>query len=109
MVLIQDSELFTKLCTIYPAIFYWGTPVVLITTQNPDLTFNIAPMYSAWWLGNLCMLGLGAMSHTTRNLLRTKQCVLNLASDKMIDAVNALARTTGSEEILTAKPDEGLR
>ncbi|PVH76207.1 hypothetical protein DL98DRAFT_641734 [Cadophora sp. DSE1049] len=95
--------------TISPAIFYWGTPVVLITTENPDHTFNIAPMSSAWWLGNRCMLGLGAISQTTVNLLRTKQCVLNLASDSMADAVNALARTTGSAEILTARSDEGYK
>jgi len=106
---IQDSELVPKHSTISPAIFYWGTPVVLITTENPDLSFNIAPMSSAWWLGNRCMLGLGAISQTTINLLRTKQCVLNLASDSMTGAVNALARTTGSEEILTAKPDEGYK
>lgn len=54
------------------------------------------------------MLGLGAASHTTKNLLRTSQCVLNLASDDMTDAVNALARTTGAKEILTATPEEGL-
>src|SRR3978361_1364343 len=92
----------TQSQTISPAIFYWGTPVVLITTENPDSTFNIAPMSSAWWLGNRCMLGLGAISQPTITLLRTKQCVLNLASDSMGEAVNALARTTGSEEILSA-------
>lgn len=53
------------------------------------------------------MLGLGALSQTTQNILRTKQCVLNLASDDMSDAVNALARTTGSKEVLTAGPDDG--
>lgn len=93
--------------TISPAIFYWGTPVVLITTQNPDLTFNIAPMSSAWWLGNRCMLGLGSISQTTVNLLRTKQCVLNLASDDMSAAINALARTTGNKDMLTATPGDG--
>jgi flavin reductase (DIM6/NTAB) family NADH-FMN oxidoreductase RutF len=95
--------------TISPAIFYWGTPVVLITTENEDSTFNIAPMSSAFWLGNRCMLGLGGISQTTINLLRTKQCVLNLPSDDMSDAVNALARTTGSKDILTAQPDEGYK
>ncbi|KAJ5642840.1 hypothetical protein N7490_006840 [Penicillium lividum] len=88
--------------TISPPIFYWGTPVVLITTENEDGTSNIAPMSSAWWLGNRCMLGLAAISQTTINLIRTKQCVLNLASDNMAGAVNALAKTTGSKDILTA-------
>ncbi|KFY47440.1 hypothetical protein V496_10675 [Pseudogymnoascus sp. VKM F-4515 (FW-2607)] len=82
---------------ISPAIYYWGTPVVIISTTNPDTTTNIAPMSSAWWLGNHCMLGLAANSQTTVNLRRTKQCVLNLASDDMERFVNALARTTGSE------------
>jgi flavin reductase (DIM6/NTAB) family NADH-FMN oxidoreductase RutF len=92
---------------ISPAIFYWGTPVVLITTENEDGTFNIAPMSSAWWLGNRCLLGLGAISQTTLNLRRTKQCVLNLASDDMVNAVNALAKTTGTKAVATASPDEG--
>ncbi|KAJ5619180.1 hypothetical protein N7510_003164 [Penicillium lagena] len=93
--------------TISPAIFYWGTPVVLITTENEDGTFNIAPMSSAWWLGNRCMLGLGAISQTTINLIRTKQCVLNLASTGMEEAVNALAKTTGAEGVINAGEDTG--
>lgn len=44
------------------------------------------------------MLGLGAASQTTRNLLRTSQCVLNLVSDTQHAAVNLLARTTGTPE-----------
>jgi len=98
-----------KHATISPAIFYWGTPVVLISTENPDGTSNIAPMSSAWWLGNRCMLGLGAISQSTINLIRTRQCVLNLPSDDMAGAINALARTTGSAEILTAQPGEGYK
>jgi flavin reductase (DIM6/NTAB) family NADH-FMN oxidoreductase RutF len=106
---IQNNQTTVKHATISPAIFYWGTPVVLITTQNPDGTSNIAPMSSAWWLGNRCMLGLGAISQSTINLIRTKQCVLNLASDNMTGAINALARTTGSPEILTAQSGEGYK
>lgn len=95
--------------TIYPAIFYWGTPVVLITTENEDGTFNIAPMSSAWWLGNRCVLGLALGSQTATNLIRTKQCVLNLASDDMTRAVNALARTTGTAGIAEAEPGSGAK
>ncbi|KFY31195.1 hypothetical protein V493_01303 [Pseudogymnoascus sp. VKM F-4281 (FW-2241)] len=90
---------------ISPAIFYWGTPVVIISTTNPDATTNIAPMSSAWWLSNHCMLGLATNSQTTVNLRRTKQCVLNLASDDMERFVNALARTTGCEGIESSPED----
>ncbi|OCK90050.1 uncharacterized protein K441DRAFT_708012 [Cenococcum geophilum 1.58] len=89
--------------TISPAIFYWGTPVVLISTTNPDGTTNIAPMSSAWWLGNRCMLGLGRVSQTVINLTRTRECVLNLPSADLAPAVNRLARTTGNREAMAAQ------
>lgn len=53
------------------------------------------------------MLGLSGSSQTTSNLLRTKQCVLNLPSDDMIDEVNALARTTGCPGLMAATPEDG--
>jgi flavin reductase (DIM6/NTAB) family NADH-FMN oxidoreductase RutF len=84
---------------IDPAILYFGTPVVLISTVNEDGSANLAPMSSAWWLGRSCMLGLGARSHTPANLLRTKECVLNLPSADQVAAVDRLARTTGSDPV----------
>ncbi|KAL6693203.1 hypothetical protein J3F84DRAFT_396662 [Trichoderma pleuroticola] len=89
--------------TIRPPIYHWGTPVVLITTENEDGTFNIAPMSSAWWLGNRCMLGLGADSQSTIKLIRTRQRVINMADDSMVGAVNVLAMTTGSKEYVKNK------
>ncbi|KAI0424995.1 hypothetical protein F5Y09DRAFT_322855 [Xylaria sp. FL1042] len=80
---------------ISPAILYWGTPVVLVTSENEDKTSNIAPISSAWWLGHSCMLGIAAYSKTAQNILRTNECVLNLPSDSMAASVNKLALTTG--------------
>ncbi|KAK5683042.1 hypothetical protein LTS10_004572 [Elasticomyces elasticus] len=94
---------------ISPAIYYWGTPVVLISTQNEDGSSNIGPMSSAFWLGNRCILGLEFDSQTTINLLRTGECVLNLQSDDMIPTVNALARTTGSNPMPDFKQANGYR
>lgn len=85
--------------SIEPAIHYWGTPVVLVSTLNPDGSPNIAPMSSAWWLGWSCMLGFDASSQTVANLQRERQAVLNLASLETADAVNRLARTTGSPSV----------
>ena len=84
---------------IDPAILYWGSTVIIISTTNPDGTTNLAPMSSAWWLRQRCMLGLAAASQTTINLQRTKQCVLNLPSDTMVAQVNALAKTTGRPDM----------
>jgi flavin reductase (DIM6/NTAB) family NADH-FMN oxidoreductase RutF len=94
---------------VEPSILYFGTPVVLVTTRNPDRTTNVAPMSSAWWLGWNCMLGLGARSHTAHNLLREKECVLNLPSVAMAAAVNRLARLTGSDPVPPHKLNMGYR
>ena len=94
---------------IDPAILYFGTPVVLVSSTNPDGSANLAPMSSAWWLGRSCMLGFGARSHTPANIERTGQCVLNLPSVNEVAAVNRLARTTGSNPVPDWKRQNGYR
>lgn len=95
--------------SIDPAILYFGTPVVLVSTLNEDGTPNLAPMSSAWWLGRSAVLGFGARSHTPYNLLRTGECVLNLPSVDQVVAVNRLARTTGSSPVPPHKMAMGYR
>ena len=90
-----------------PNILYFGTPVVLIGTTNEDGTYNLAPMSSIFWLGWRCMIGLAASSKTTGNILRTGECVLNLASSNNVVAVNKLAKTTGSNPVPQAKQQKG--
>ena len=92
-----------------PPILYVGTPVVLLSTINPDGTPNLAPMSSAFWLGWRCMLGLGAMSQTARNLQRDPHCVINLPSAPMVHHVDRLALSTGSDPVPPAKAARGYR
>ena len=94
---------------IDPAILYFGTPVVLVSSLNPDGSPNLAPMSSAWWLGRSCMLGFGARSQTPANIQRTGECVLNLPSVNEAGAVNRLARTTGSNPVPPHKVAMGYR
>src|SRR5258705_11008800 len=95
--------------TIEPAILYFGTPVVLIGSTNEDGSPNLAPMSSAWWVGWRCMLGLASNSKTTENMIRTGECVLSLPSADLVDAVNSLARTTGSNPVPAGKIKRGYR
>lgn len=90
-----------------PSILYFGTPVVLISSENEDGSANLAPMSSAFWLGWRCILGLGATSKTAANMIRTGQCVLNLPSVDNVGAVNRLACLTGSNPIPAAKLARG--
>ncbi len=90
-------------------VHYYGTPVVLVSSTNPDGTTNLAPMSSAWWLGQNAMLGLGARSRTTQNLLRTREAVLNLAPADLVDHVDRLALLTGEPELTPHKVETGYR
>jgi len=85
--------------TIEPTILYFGTPVAVISTLNDDGSPNLAPMSSAWWLGWSCMLGLGTMGQTSQNLIRTRECVINLPSQDQVSQVDRLALTTGRNPV----------
>src|SRR3954465_7398935 len=95
--------------TIEPTILYFGTPVALISTLNPDGTPNLAPMSSEWWLGWSCMLGLGQMGQTSDNLIRTRECVINLPSEDQVSMVDRLALTTGKDPVPEKKLSWGYR
>src|SRR6201987_4230974 len=95
--------------TIEATILYFGTPVALISTLNDDGSPNLAPMSSAWWLGWTCMLGLGQMGQTSENLIRTRECVINLPSEAMVSNVDRLALTTGKDPVPEKKHLWGYR
>lgn len=90
-------------------VFYVGTPVVLIGTTNPDRTPNLAPMSSAWWLGDSCLLGLSARSRTAANLRRTGEGVLNLVQSGLVECVDRIALLTGEPDIPVRKLARGYR
>ena len=82
-----------------PAILYWGTPVVLVSTRNVDGSANLAPISSVFWLGRTATLGFGLSSHSLANLRRTGECVLNLPGPGQVEAVDRLALTTGADPV----------
>jgi len=90
-------------------VHYYGTPVVLISSTNPDGTTNLAPMSSAWWLGDRAMLGLASVSRTPQNILRTGECVLNLAPAESVEQVDRLALLTGEPVLSPRKRETGYR
>jgi flavin reductase (DIM6/NTAB) family NADH-FMN oxidoreductase RutF len=92
-----------------PKILYFGTPVVLISTLNEDGSTNLAPMSSAWWLGWSAMLGMSTRSKTVSNLRREGECVLNLPSVDLVDAVDRLALTTGRNPVPEYKQAMGYQ
>lgn len=94
---------------ISPAILFWGTPVLLVTSENEDGSENVSAVSSVWWLGHRCVLGLAAESKTTQNIIRSGQCVVNLPDETMTHHVNLLADTTGTEHPSESKIERGYR
>ena len=85
--------------TITPSILYFGTPVVLVSTENADGTFNLAPMSSAWALGQVIVLGLGADGQSARNLRSHGDLVINVPGPAQWAAVERLAPLTGRDPV----------
>lgn len=94
---------------VEPKILYFGTPVVLISSRNPDGTTNLGPMSSAWWLNYTAMLGMAVGSQTVQNLTERPDCVLNLVDPAMVAALDRIALLTGSQEMSEAKRARGYR
>ncbi|MFI0938683.1 flavin reductase family protein [Streptomyces sp. NPDC021020] len=89
---------------IEPAILYFGTPVVLLSTENEDGSFNLAPISSAWALGWTVVLGLGREGQTARNLAARPDLVISLPSAGQWRAVERLAPLTGRFPVPPTKP-----
>ncbi|NDC58076.1 MAG: flavin reductase family protein [Alphaproteobacteria bacterium] len=92
-----------------PPILYFGTPVALLGSTNPDGSANLAPMSSVFWLGWRAVLGLSAASQTAQNIQRTREVTINLPSAEMADAVDRLALTTGADPVPVYKAQRGYR
>ncbi|MEU6730735.1 flavin reductase family protein [Nonomuraea wenchangensis] len=89
---------------INPSILYFGTPVVLLTTENADGSANLAPISSAWALGHVVVLGLGAEGQSARNLAERAGLVINLPAPHQWEAVERLAPLTGRHPVPASKP-----
>lgn len=88
---------------IKPKVLYFGTPIALITTTNPDGTTNISPMSSAWALGDRVILGMSSTSRGGENAKRERELVINLATPAIWENVEAIARTTGAASVAPHK------
>jgi flavin reductase (DIM6/NTAB) family NADH-FMN oxidoreductase RutF len=77
-----------------PEILYFGTPVAVLSSLNPDGTTNLAAHSSFWALGDRIVLGLTVFGQSAVNLRRHGQCVLNLPSPRQWREVERLGHTT---------------
>jgi flavin reductase (DIM6/NTAB) family NADH-FMN oxidoreductase RutF len=84
---------------IRPEILYFGTPVAVVSSLNPDGSTNLAALSSFWALGDRLVLGLATFGQTSANLLRHPECVLSLPSPAQWPFVERLGHTTGRAQL----------
>ncbi|WNC15720.1 flavin reductase family protein [Brevibacillus brevis] len=95
--------------TIHPKILYYGTPVILLSTENTDGSTNISPISSSWALGRYVILGLGVGSQAYENMRERRECVINLPDAGLWRQVEALAPLTGRDPVPPNKQELGFR
>ncbi len=105
MTTINEFAARTDHLTITPNILYFGTPVVLLSTENDDGSPNLAPMSSAWALGHVVVLGLAKGGQSGHNLAARPDMVINLPAACQWEAVERLAPLTGRHPVPAHKRD----
>ncbi len=93
----------TEHVAIEPSILYFGTPVILLSTENEDGSANLAPMSSAWALGRTIVLGLGRDGQSAHNLTTRPDLVINLPAPALWPHVERLAPLTGRDPVPASK------
>ena len=94
---MDTKNLAADFTVVEPEVLYFGTPVAVISTLNPDCTTNLAAMSSFWALRDRFVIGIGSTGQSGMNLTRTGECVLNFPSPGEWQFVERLASTTGRE------------
>lgn len=80
--------------------FYYGAPVVLMTTVNElNNESNITPITSTWTLGDDVVMGIGNDNQGFMNLKMNSMLTLNLANDKIWEKVESISRVTANKNI----------
>ncbi|HUO93576.1 MAG TPA: flavin reductase family protein [Rhizomicrobium sp.] len=104
----MDETTLRGFAVIDPEVLYFGTPVAVVSTLNPDGTTNLAAMSSFWALADRFVLGLTSFGQTGANLARCGECVLNFPSPREWQSVDRLGRTTGRADLADYHRDSGI-
>lgn len=84
---------------IQPSMFYFGFPVVLLTTIDLNGNTNITPISSCWSLGKNVVIGLGLQGKAFENLQTCSEVVLNLPDHRLWQQVENIAPVTAKHPI----------
>ncbi|MDH2924402.1 flavin reductase (DIM6/NTAB) family NADH-FMN oxidoreductase RutF [Nicoletella semolina] len=90
---------------ISPKMFYYGFPVLLLTTVDENGKPNISPLSSSWCLGDNLVIGVGICGKAFENLQRCPEAVVNLPDSSLWQKIEKIASLTAKSSIPDHKKD----
>lgn len=80
---------------INPGAFYYGFPVILLSTADEQGKTNITPISSSWSLGDNVVIGLMMSSKAFENIQATGEVVLNIVPETLIEQIGRIEKLSG--------------
>jgi len=82
-----------------PTMFYYGFPVVLLTTTNKDGNADVTPISSTFTLGANAVIALVKLNKAYHNVMEVPEVVFNLPTAAMWEKVEAIAPYTAQNPV----------
>jgi len=82
-----------------PTMFYYGFPVVLLTTTNKDGNADVTPISSSFTLGANAVIALVKLNKAYHNVMEVPEVVFNLPTAAMWEKVEAIAPYTAQNPV----------
>jgi len=88
--------------------FYYGFPVILMTTKDKETgKNNVSPLSSSWVLGKTMVIGIGLGSKGFRNIEEGSDLTFNIPDEKLFENIKRIEKFTGMPEVPEAKQKLG--
>ena len=82
-----------------PTMFYYGFPVVLLTTTDKEGNADVTPISSTFTLGANAVIALVKLNKAYHNVMEVPEVVFNLPTAAMWEKVEAIAPYTAQNPV----------
>ena len=82
-----------------PTMFYYGFPVVLLTTTDKDGNADVTPISSTFTLGANAVIALVKLNKAYHNVMEVPEVIFNLPTAAMWEKVEAIAPYTAQNPV----------
>ena len=82
-----------------PSMFYYGFPVVLLTTTDKNGNADVTPISSTFTLGANAVIALVKLNKAYHNVMEVPEVVFNLPTAAMWEKVEAIAPYTAQNPV----------